>query len=140
RACPAWRKQAAGCQLHLVYLPPATCSNGGASLAELPTGTVTFLFTDLEGSSRLWEQYPEPMKAALARHDDILRRAVEKRDGVVVKTTGGGLHAAFATAPDAVSAAVDAQRELAREAWTLPEPLKVRMGLHTGIAEARDGD
>jgi predicted ATPase/class 3 adenylate cyclase len=109
-------------------------------LVELPTGTVTFLFTDLEGSTRLWEEHPEAMRAALARHDDILRRTVEKRDGVVVKTTGDGLHAAFATAPDAVSAAIDAQRELAREDWTLPEPLKVRMGLHTGIAEARDGD
>jgi predicted ATPase/class 3 adenylate cyclase len=109
-------------------------------LAELPTGTVTFLFTDLEGSTRLWEDHPEGMRSALARHDDILRRAVEKRVGVVVKTTGDGMHAAFATAPDAVNAAVDAQRELTSEGWTLPEPLKVRMGLHTGIAEARDGD
>jgi predicted ATPase/class 3 adenylate cyclase len=109
-------------------------------LAGLPAGTVTFLFTDLEGSTRLWEQHPEAMRAALARHDDILRRAVEKRGGVVVKTTGDGMHAAFATAPDAIGAATDAQRELAREAWTLPDPLNVRMGLHTGIAEARDGD
>jgi predicted ATPase len=80
------------------------------------------------------------MKAALARHDEILRTAVEKRDGVVVKTTGDGLHAAFATAPDAVSAAVDAQRSLVCEDWALPEPLKVRMGLHTGVAELREGD
>ena len=113
---------------------------GGEGLAELPTGTVTFLFTDLEGSTRLWEEHSDGMRAALARHDDILRRAVEKRVGVVVKTTGDGMHAAFTTAPDAVRAAVDAQRDLAREAWTLPEPLMVRMGLHTGIAEARDGD
>jgi predicted ATPase/class 3 adenylate cyclase len=107
---------------------------------ELPTGTVTFLFTDLEGSTRLWEEHPEAMRDALARHDEILRGAVEKHDGVVVKTTGDGLHAAFATAPDAVSAAVDAQRELTGEEWALPEALKVRMGLHTGVAEARDGD
>jgi predicted ATPase/class 3 adenylate cyclase len=109
-------------------------------VSQLPTGTVTFLFTDLEGSTRLWEEHPEAMKAALARHDEILRGAVEKRDGVVVKTTGDGLHAAFATAPDAVSAAVDAQRELVREEWVLPVPLKVRMGLHTGVAELREGD
>jgi len=57
-------------------------------LAELPTGTVTFLFTDLEGSTRLWEEHPEAMRAALARHDEILRDAVEKREGHVVKTTG----------------------------------------------------
>ncbi len=109
-------------------------------MPELPTGTVTFLFTDLEGSTRLWEEHPEAMRDALARHDEILRDAVEKRDGVVVKTTGDGLHAAFPVAPDAVAAAVDAQRALTREEWVLPEPLKVRMGLHTGVAEVRDGD
>ena len=65
-------------------------------MAELPSGTVTFLFTDLEGSTRLWEEFPNEMRAALARHDEILRDAVEQRDGHVVKTTGDGLHAAFA--------------------------------------------
>ena len=108
-------------------------------MGELPTGTVTFLFTDLEGSTRLWEEHHELMRGALARHDEILRDAVEKRDGYVVKTTGDGLHAAFAVAPDAVAAALDAQRALVREEWALPE-LKVRMGLHTGVAEVRDGD
>jgi class 3 adenylate cyclase len=103
-------------------------------------GTVTFLFTDLVGSSRLWEEHPEAMKGALARHDEILRDAVEKRDGQVVKTTGDGLHAAFAVAPDAVAAALDAQRRLTGEEWALPEPLKVRMGLHTGVADVRGGD
>ena len=106
----------------------------------LPTGTVTFLFTDLEGSTRLWEEHPDAMRAALARHDEILRDAVEKRDGHVVKTTGDGLHAAFAIAPDAVAAALDAQLQLLAEPWPLPEPLRVRMGLHTGVAEVRDGD
>lgn len=109
-------------------------------LAELPTGTVTFLFTDLEGSTRLWEEHPEAMRAALARHDSILRDAVEKRGGCVVKTTGDGLHAAFGTAPDAVSAAFDAQVALTGEDWVLPEPLRVRMGLHSGGAELREGD
>ncbi|MSO79561.1 MAG: adenylate/guanylate cyclase domain-containing protein [Acidimicrobiia bacterium] len=109
-------------------------------MTELPTGTVTFLFTDLEGSTRLWEEHPDAMRAALARHDEILRNAVEKREGVVVKTTGDGLHAAFAIAPDALAAAIDAQRALVAEDWLLPEPLKVRMGVHTGAAELRDGD
>jgi predicted ATPase/class 3 adenylate cyclase len=109
-------------------------------MPELPTGTVTFLFTDLEGSTRLWEEHPEAMRDALARHDEILRDAVEKRRGHVVKTTGDGLHAAFAVAADAVAAATDAQRVLVEEAWALPEPLRVRMGLHTGGAEVRDGD
>ena len=109
-------------------------------MRDLPTGTVTFLFTDLEGSTRLWEEHPGAMRDALARHDEILRDAVEKRDGHVVKTTGDGLHAAFGTAPDAVAAALDAQQALVAEDWTLPEPLKVRMGLHTGVADLRDGD
>ena len=67
-------------------------------MTELPTGTVTFLFTDLEGSTRLWEEHSDGMRDALALHDEILRDAVEKRGGHVVKTTGDGLHAAFATA------------------------------------------
>ena len=67
-------------------------------VAELPTGTVTFLFTDLEGSTRLWEEHPEAMKAALARHDEILRGAVEGQGGQVVKVTGDGIHAVFGAA------------------------------------------
>jgi len=109
-------------------------------VAELPSGTVTFLFTDLEGSTRLWEEHADAMKAALARHDEILRDAVESRGGQVVKTTGDGLHAVFATAHDAAIAAVEAQRALGDEPWTLPEPLRVRIGVHTGEAEIRDGD
>ena len=109
-------------------------------MAELPSGTVTFLFTDLEGSTRLWEEHREAMRGALARHDEILRDAVTKRDGHVVKTTGDGLHAVFATAGDALAAAVDAQLGLETEDWPLPERLRVRMGLHTGGSEVRAGD
>jgi predicted ATPase/class 3 adenylate cyclase len=109
-------------------------------MAEPPTGTVTFLFTDLEGSTRLWEQHPEVMKSALARHDAILQDAVENHDGVVVKTRGDGLHAVFSVASDAVAAALDAQLALTREEWALPDRLRVRMGLHTGVAEVRAGD
>jgi predicted ATPase/class 3 adenylate cyclase len=107
---------------------------------EMPSGTVTFLFTDLEGSTRLWEQHPEAMQSALARHDAILRDAIEAHEGFVVKTTGDGFHAAFATAHDAVDAAVDGQLSLVREPWGTTGPLRVRMGLHTCEAELRDGD
>jgi predicted ATPase/class 3 adenylate cyclase len=109
-------------------------------MPELPTGTVTFLFTDVEGSTRLWEEYPEAMKAALARHDAILRDAITAHDGYVVKLTGDGAHAAFGTAHEAMHAAIDAQLALQRERWRETGPLQVRMGLHTGAAEVRDGD
>ena len=103
-------------------------------------GTVTFLFTDLESSTRLWEEHPEAMKPALARHDEIVRAAIEEHDGYVVKTTGDGFHAAFATAHDAADAAVAAQLVLADEPWAHTGPLTVRMGVHTCEAEVRDGD
>ena len=98
------------------------------------------MFTDLEGSTRLWEEHREAMRGALARHDAVLREAVEQRDGVVVKTTGDGLHAVFVTAADALAAAIDAQLALEAENWVLPDRLRVRMGLHTGGAELRAGD
>jgi predicted ATPase/class 3 adenylate cyclase len=106
---------------------------------KLPTGTVTFLFTDLESSTRLWERDPG-MQAALARHDEVLRAAVESHRGHVVKTTGDGVHAVFALASDAVAAAVAAQRALASESWGHVGALRVRMGLHSGAAEQRAGD
>jgi predicted ATPase/class 3 adenylate cyclase len=109
-------------------------------MPELPTGTVTFLFTDLEGSTRLWDEHPDTMRDALARHDAILRDAVESQHGAIVKSTGDGIHAVFASAHDAVGAAVTAQRALGTESWSVPSPIKVRMGLHTGEAEHRDGD
>src|SRR5262245_58767181 len=109
-------------------------------MSDLPTGTVTFLFTDLEGSTRLWEQYPDAMKEALARHDEILREAIAAHDGHIVKTTGDGAHAAFAHPNNAIRTAVDAQRGLNEREWGETGPLLVRMGIHTGPAEARDGD
>jgi predicted ATPase/class 3 adenylate cyclase len=107
-------------------------------MPELPTGTVTFLFTDLEGSTRLWEEHSETMKAALARHDEILRDAVESHGGHIVKTTGDGVHAAFADPAGALTAAVTAQQGLVEAA--MDPPMRVRMGIHTGPAEVRDGD
>lgn len=109
-------------------------------MTERPTGTVTFLFTDLEGSTRLWEEHPEAMRDALKRHDELLQEAVERYHGYLVKTTGDGIHAAFATADDAVAAAIAAQTSLTSETWDSTGALRVRMGLHTGAAELRDGD
>jgi predicted ATPase/class 3 adenylate cyclase len=106
----------------------------------LPTGTVTFLFSDLVRSTQLWEEHPEAMKRALARHDALLRDAIEAHSGKVVKTTGDGVHAAFAIPRDAISAAVAAQQGLRAEPWGSPGELRVRMGIHTGAAESRDGD
>jgi predicted ATPase/class 3 adenylate cyclase len=109
-------------------------------VTELPTGTVTFLFTDLEGSTPLWDRHPEAMKDALARHDAILGEAVSAHRGHVIKTTGDGVHAVFDTARDAVGAAVAGQRMLAEQRWGVTGPLRVRMGIHTGEAQLRDGD
>jgi predicted ATPase/class 3 adenylate cyclase len=109
-------------------------------VAELPSGTVTFLFTDLEVSTRLWDEEPDAMQEALARHDAILRDVIAGHGGHVVKGRGDGVHAAFSTADATVSAAIDAQRALAKETWPVSEPLRVRIGIHTGVAELRDGD
>jgi class 3 adenylate cyclase len=109
-------------------------------MAELPSGTVTFLFTDLEGSTGLWEEHPDAMQGALARHDELLRAAIEAHDGRVVKTTGDGVHAVFASVRDALDTAIGAQCALCAEPWEKTGPLRVRMGLHTGEAEQRGGD
>jgi predicted ATPase/class 3 adenylate cyclase len=106
----------------------------------LPEGTVTFLFTDIEGSTRLWEQHPNRVRAAMARHDLLLRGAIEGHGGRVFKTVGDQLCAAFPTAPDALAAALAGQRRLRLEAWKETGPLGVRMALHSGAAEEREGD
>ena len=100
-----------------------------------PSGTVTFLFTDVEGSTRLWEERPDEMRSALAEHDGIVRGAIEAHGGYVFATGGDGFAAAFSRAADGVDAAVKAQAGLA------DHPLiRVRMGLHTGEVQERDGD
>jgi predicted ATPase/class 3 adenylate cyclase len=114
-----------------------------------PSGTVTFLFTDIEGSTKLWEQFPEEMKTALAQHDSILKGAIETNHGQVIKTTGDGVHAVFVTAMDAINASLAAQNMLQTSGVFAKRPdegknseasIRVRMGLHTGEAELRDGD
>jgi predicted ATPase/class 3 adenylate cyclase len=105
----------------------------------LPTGTVTFLFTDIEGSTPLWEREPEKMAAALQVHNAALRQAIEAHDGVAFKTVGDEFQVAFPTAPQALSSAIQAQRLLQEASWNELGPLKVRMGLHTGEAELDPG-
>ena len=106
----------------------------------LPTGTVTFLFTDIEGSTRLWEQHQEQMRSALACHDAILREAIEHHNGYVFKTVGDAFCAAFPTASDALASALSAQQTLIAEPWPAETPLRVRMALHTGQSQERDND
>jgi predicted ATPase/class 3 adenylate cyclase len=106
----------------------------------LPTGTITFLFTDVEGSTKLWERNPEAMSKALSHHDELIRNAVEAHDGFVFKTVGDAFYVAFSPAAEAVEAAIDAQKSLLTEEWEETGPLKVRIALHTGTAEERGGD
>src|SRR5918911_2204827 len=109
-------------------------------MAEPHTGKITFLFTDVEGSTSLWERMPKAMSEALSRHDEILRTVIEAHSGHVFKTVGDAFHATFSAASDALEAALEAQRALLNETWDLTGPLRVRMALHTGAAEERDGD
>ena len=108
---------------------------------DLPsTRTLTFMFTDLEGSTRLWDQFPEAMAAALSRHDSILRAAIEASAGHVVKTTGDGMMAVFGSAVAATTATLAAQLGVIAEPWGETGPLRVRMGVHSGQAEQRGDD
>src|SRR6266511_1349544 len=109
-------------------------------MTALPSGTVTFLFTDIEGSTQLWEQHPQAMPGALARHDAILRTATEAHGGGVFRTVGDAFCTAFASTPVALRAALDAQHALYSEPWGEIGPLCVRMALHTGGVELRDGE
>ncbi len=106
----------------------------------LPSGTVTFLFTDIEGSTRYWEVRPDLMRPALDRHDQLMRLAIADNKGYVFKTVGDAFCAAFATAPEAVAGALAAQQALFAEPWGAEIPLRVRMALHTGTTEEWDGD
>jgi predicted ATPase/class 3 adenylate cyclase len=106
----------------------------------VPSGTVTFLFTDIEGSTRLWERHPDAMDRALQRHDELLRSAIESARGHIFKTVGDAFCAAFTSARDAVEAAGATQQALQSETWPEQAPLRVRMALHTGECEERDGD
>ena len=112
-------------------------TRAGSSLA---SRTVTFLFTDIEGSARLWEEEPERMRAALACHDRLVRDAVAQNAGIVVKATGDGIHAAFSDPADGVAAAIAMQCALADPAATVGLALRIRTGLHVGYVELRNAD
>ena len=102
-----------------------------------PSGTVTFLFTDIEGSTKLAQQQPDAIPILLARHNQILHEVIEAHNGYVFQIVGDSFSAAFHSASDALHAALNAQRNLQNESWT-PAPIKVRMGIHTG-AESNQG-
>jgi LuxR family transcriptional regulator, maltose regulon positive regulatory protein len=106
----------------------------------LPEGTLTFLFTDIVGSTTMWEAHPQAMATALARHDVMLQQIITASGGIVFKTVGDAVHAVFTAAPDALDAAIAAQHALQHEPWGVTGPLRVRMAIHTGAADMRDGD
>lgn len=108
--------------------------------AALPSGTVTFLFTDIEGSTRLWEQHPHEMRGSLERHDELLRSSIERFGGFVFSRAGDAFAAAFSGVDKAIEASIDAQRALASEAWPALSQIRVRMGLHVGEVHERNRD
>lgn len=111
-------------------------------MSDYPTGTVTFLFTDIEGSTALWEQYPDAMRAGMATHDEMIETAVANAGGRIVRPRGEGdsRFAVFAQAGGAVQAAATIQRALNAGLPNFALPLRIRIGLHTGSADWRDGD
>jgi class 3 adenylate cyclase len=110
-------------------------------MPQFPTGTVTFLFTDIEQSTKGWERDAAAARVVVERHLALIHTCVETNGGVHFKTIGDGTQSAFATAPQGVAAAFDAQRALLDEPWPSAEQRpRVRMALHAGTAEPRDGD
>jgi len=109
-------------------------------LSNPKTHLATFLFTDIEGSTKLWESIPEKMKSALLRHHAILHDAISSNSGSAFQIVGDAFCAVFPTASSAISAAVTAQRALHQEKWDTPSPIRVRMGIHTGAAERTSND
>src|SRR5512133_3406310 len=102
-------------------------------MSNLPSGTVTFLFTDIEGSTKIAQEHPEAMPLLLARHHEILNQSIRASNGYVFQIVGDAFCAAFHSARDALQAALEAQQLLHNEAWS-PVPLRVRMGIHIGKA------
>jgi class 3 adenylate cyclase len=109
-------------------------------MTDLPAGTVTFLLTDIESSSRHWEEAPNEMRAALSLHDTAMADIVARHGGSIVKHLGDGCWAAFDAAPAAAETAIDLQRKLQAQPENIRKRLKVRIGLHTGNVNPTDGD
>lgn len=126
--------------IHRTCLQSRMQSGCQTEIVERPSGTVTFFFTDIEGSTRLWAADPDAMGTALERHDEIVRGEIEQRGGYVFATGGDGFAAAFERAADAVAVATTVQALLGAEAWADGATLRVRIGLHTGEAVERGGD
>src|SRR5437879_6982567 len=107
-------------------------------MANRPVGTVTVLFTDMEGSTRSWERHPAETQTALKRHDEIVATTIEAHGGAIILERGEGdsVFAVFARASDAVAAACEMQRALRQESWPAQVPMRVRMAIHTGEAAA----
>ncbi|PZR62178.1 MAG: hypothetical protein DLM53_06835 [Candidatus Eremiobacter antarcticus] len=108
--------------------------------AALPTGTVTFLFSDIEGSTQRWESNRPAMQEALRRHDKLMNEAIASNDGHVFKTMGDAFCSAFSAVPNAIGAALAAQRALKNENFSAVDGLNVRMAIHVGLADERNGD
>jgi predicted ATPase/class 3 adenylate cyclase len=111
-----------------------------AGRPRLPEGTITFFFTDIEGSTKLWERRRGAMGSALARHDALLRQCIGEHSGHIIKTSGDGFYAVFATAPDALHAAIAVQWAIQSEQWPANSIIRIRAAIHSGTAELRDGD
>src|SRR3954451_21425862 len=111
-------------------------------MSSSPTGTVTFLFTDIEGSTVLWEQFPDQARTAMSRHDEIVEEVVASHGGSLVRPRGEGdsRFAVFPRATDALAGAAALQEALYSEPWPVHAPIRVRAALHTGEADLRDGD
>ena len=122
------------------FEPPFAGPRDAAARTPADARLSTFLLTDIAGSTRLWEEHAYAMGAALAIHDELLRSAITSSGGVVVKTMGDGMLAVFDRPTDALAAAILAQRSLRDTTWGKTGPLRVRMALHTGTAESREGD
>ena len=118
------------------------CGRWSAPLSYLPTGVITYLFTDVEGSTQLWQQYSDRMSEVLTRHDALITAVVEDHGGMVVRSRGEGdsLFAVFVRARDDVAASCAIQLEILKEPWPAALSIKVRMALHTGESELREHD
>jgi len=115
-------------------------SRAGARLDGIPTGTVTFLFTDVERSTQMWEERPDEMRSALERHDRIVRNSIESNAGYVFSLAGDQFVAAFHSVADALGAADATQASIDEECWPEHTRIRIRIGIHVGVAEERDND
>jgi class 3 adenylate cyclase len=120
----------------------AIALRGVLEAVELPTGIVTFLMTDVQGSTRLWEEEPGAMATALREHDALVRETVRDHEGVLIKWRGEGdsTFSVFEDPEKAVEAAAAIQRAISGRSWKTPRPLRIRAALHTGKAELRERD